>query len=146
MGWVLDRIENVWRTIGSESSGRRAPEFGEWWKAQKHQSNRIAINTLRNAEVKRGEQSTARTRIYCVPGTLRVNEDGTMQFFDGAGNEVPAQSAQSLVLPAAELQESRWEFAVDGLEGRTVAEVLNTVLSRLESETIPTAERLLFGE
>jgi hypothetical protein len=73
--WALDRLENVWRTINEESRGRRTAEFGTWW-AGELSGNRAAINQLRNAEVKRGEQTTRRTMVFKAVNQIRVDEDG----------------------------------------------------------------------
>jgi hypothetical protein len=143
IGWLLDRLDNVWRTIDSESKGRRSHAFGEWWAGQKS-GNRHAIKALRNAEVKQGQQTTRGELTFRMPGLIRVNDDGTVTLLDEDGNEVSRAPVGSLVPAApAVLHSSRWVFAVPNLEDRTVLENLEIVYRRLADEVLPTAERLL---
>jgi hypothetical protein len=48
---VLDLLAGVTRTINSESSGDRTPEFGKWW-AGVDRSAQQAIQEMRTAELK----------------------------------------------------------------------------------------------
>jgi len=141
--WVLDRLDNVWRTIDSESSGRRTPEFGRWWALQTT-GNRHAIKVLRNAEVKRNEQSTRQSRIYQSRSSLEIREDGSWATHGPDGSELATRADGSPVpLIVDELVEVTWTFALPGVDDRPVQQVLETVYERLSLETVPTAEQML---
>ena len=137
--YVLDRLDNVWRTIDAESKGRRTPEFGEWWAAQTTET-RSAIKWLRTAEVKEGAVSTRKRSRLAVEGFMRVHEDGSMTFHREDGSEIEA-GPQGIGVTAKET-ESLWDFAVPGLEERRVQDVLETVYSNPD-RVLTKAERLL---
>jgi hypothetical protein len=61
--YVLDRLDNVWRTIDAESRGARTSAFGTWWADQRENTDRRAIKELRNGELKRTLR--ARNRLRC---------------------------------------------------------------------------------
>jgi hypothetical protein len=140
--WVLDRLDNVWRTIDSESRGVRTDRFGRWWAGQRTE-NREAIKVLRNAEVKQGEQSTRRMMIGRSPTRLQVHEDGSITCLPEDGSEISVVPGQPIILEPPVEWKTTWDFAVPGLEDRPVQDVLEKVYSDLSDSVLPTAERLL---
>ena len=132
--YVLDRLDNVWRTIDAESKGRRTSAFVSWWGEQYTPSRRM-LKALRNAELKNGMQSTRKRSRLQGLGHVRVHEDGRVTFHGEDGSEVRHITAVEV--------ESKWDFDVPGLQDWPVQEVLEEVISRLDAEIIPTAERLL---
>jgi hypothetical protein len=138
--YVLDRLDNVWRTIDAESRGRRTPQFETWWAAQQTRT-RDAIKVLRNAELKRGVQLTRKRSRFKFSGFMRIHEDGTITFHNEDGSEF--ESGLEGVDVTMTETESRWDFNVPGLEDRPVQEVLETAYTTLAERVLPTAERLL---
>jgi hypothetical protein len=134
--YVLDRLDNVWRTIDSESKGKRTPAFASWWREQ-YTPSRQMLKALRNAELKQGVQSTRKRSRFRGLGHIRIREDGRVTVHGEDGSEVRELTAVEV--------ESKWDFNVLGLEDRPVQEVLEEVVSRLDAEVVPTAERLLGG-
>lgn len=99
------------------------------------------MKTLRNAEVKRGQQSTRQVQIF-IAGSITVHEDGSITQHDNEGNDV-----EGFHVTEAHLTDTRWHFAVPGLDDeRSVQEVLEIVYKGLENKTLPMAERLMLVE
>jgi hypothetical protein len=140
--WVLDRLDNVWRTINSESEGKRTGRFANWWSGQVTDT-REAIRVLRNAEVKRNEQSTRRTRVGMSPTRLQVHEDGTISLHRADGTVSRITPGGPVVLEPPQEWTATWDFAVPGLADQPVEDVLELVYSQLADSVLPTAEQLL---
>ncbi len=144
--YVLDRLDNVWRTIDAESKGARTPAFGAWWAEQRDNTDRRAIKELRNGELKRNVPSAGHAQVFKMPGTIRVNEDGSVQVLRDDGSPVPVGPDGTLEVQPAVYTTTRWTFSVPGIEGREVQPTLETLYRRLAETTLPTAERLLSNE
>lgn len=145
--YVLDRLLHVWQTLDDETKGNRTDAFATWWKTQLG-GNRDSIRRLRNLEMKQNVRLSKSSRIYKFPNQLEVLEDGTKKAIRPDGSITPRLPDGNLDLGPVTLNHdaphsSRWEFAVSGLEGREVQEVLELVYMRLEEEVLPTAERTM---
>lgn len=142
IGWVLDRLDNVWRSINDEPRGQRPDAFVQWWSQQRTET-REAIRKLRNAEMKKnlpqtGAVSRARSR-----DRLRIHDDGRITLIREDGTEV-RPGADGALHTTAMVYETRWTFVgIPEFEGQTVREALESVYMQLADDVVPTAERLL---
>jgi hypothetical protein len=81
--YVLDLLAGVTRTIHSESSGYRTPEFAAWWASVDRSAQRV-IQAMRNVELKELVSHTAahyETEINVFAADypdLRVNDGDTV--------------------------------------------------------------------
>lgn len=123
--YAFDRLDNVWRTIDSESRGRRTQEFGSWWKGEREHDHRRFVKLVRNQELKENLMLTRTVARY------------------GGSFEVTQPGLQSYDLGAMEHIDTEWYFNVQGVAEQSANEVLTILLDDLESRVLPTAERLL---
>src|SRR6185312_15162672 len=108
IGWVLDRLDNVWRSIDDESRGKRSEAFVQWW-SQGWTGNRQAINKLRNAEVKKNLTQTTAAGRFRSADSIRVHKDGRVTLIREDGTEV-GPGPDGVLRSTADLHTMRWTF------------------------------------
>lgn len=140
--YVLDRLLNVWRSIETESRGRRTPAFGTWWKGQLA-GNREWVASLRNIELKDNHETSKADTYYRGTNAIQVFEDGHREAIRPDGSIAPRLPDGGLDAGDMVRHSIRWEFVVPGLEGREAEEILELVFCRLDSEILPHAEKLI---
>lgn len=144
---VLDHAVAVTRTIDKESKGRRTHGFGAWWK-EVDQEERLAIQELRNAELKEQERRSGRHIGISLTDTVIFDDSvsGVVLGPDGELHAVTGTPQQhTYVPPRTEGVETttEWVFRGGAFDGQAVIPTLQRRLGRLRDEILPKAEELL---
>lgn len=141
--YALDRIDNVWRTINTESRGSRTRAFASWWASEESHPNRVAVRRLRNLELKENRLTTRAEDVYKGENLLVVRADGTRDAQRPDGSMLPLDSDGTVNLGEASFESTEWSFIFRGIDDRPIQDILDTLLHDLETRVLPAAERLL---
>jgi hypothetical protein len=139
--FVLDRLANVCRSINEETKGRRSADFSSWWDQLKNDPDLTTLTGARNDELKASTRTTSGTIDLHIPGgpTWHIESvEVTVTAHDGTTQTVsPRYTTES-----SENAVETLTFTVGAWAGREVMSVLEEMLDRLDSDVVPTAERL----
>ncbi len=141
----MGMMQRVVPVLCTETEGKRTDEFGRWWAQEKQHATLKALNDIRNAEFKRGEDRKSADhdiRTYDYAGATDsvsavVTRDGEVM----SESHPPASAPEPPKLPEA-THEVSWKFVGGALNGQDVMTVMTARMKILKT-MVEEAERLL---
>lgn len=138
-------MQRVGPVLDTETQGKRTDAFGRWWAHEKQDATLKALNDIRNAEFKRGEdRKSAHHEIHTYDFAGITDSVSAVVTRDGAvisEGHSPASAPKPPKLPEA-THEVSWRFVGGALNGQDVMTALTARMTILKS-MVEEAERLL---